>query len=138
MRLSISPRAARLGRMFTHWAEWAIVFAAIIQLCIYANDVHTRRTQVPSCKWNQLMNPYSAPYAGRFCHFSNDMVLLQLYDASSQDLLAERMYPYPDSARFFWRLDSQRRPYALGYDTYTGDAISLPPTLLDRLRAKLP
>ena len=145
MSPSVSPRAARLGRMLIRWVTWLIVFAAIIQLCIYANDVHTRKTRVPTCEWEPIESLYdppyaSPPYSGRFCYLVRGTILLQLYDASDQHLLAERMYSYPYYERpsFFWRVDAQRRPSALGYDTTINDEISLPPTLLDRLRAKLP
>lgn len=143
MRPSLSPCIARFGHMLIRWAKWLIVLAAFIQLCIYAIDVHTRKTEVPGCKWNPVKNhlePPDAPppYLGRFCYLSNDMILLQLYDVGGEQLLAERMYRYPDIARLTWVTNEKRRLTSLQYDSLTGDNIAVPPTLLDRLRAMLP
>lgn len=93
-------RAARVARAAFRWIKWLVVFAAIIQLGNYANDVHTRAIHVPSCQWEPVENPYDPPnarppYSGRYCDLVRGTILLQLHDASGQQLLAERMYPYP-------------------------------------------
>lgn len=72
------------------------------------------------------------PYLARYCYLSKDTVLLRLYGANGEQLLAERMFFELDFLRLYWRSDT------LNYDTETGGSIPLPPTILDRFRAKLP
>ena len=64
---------------------------------------------------------------------SKDTVLLKLYAANAGQVLAERMFFHLDRPTFYWEPDE------FGYATSPdGGVISLPPTLLDRLRARLP
>ncbi|WP_219210663.1 hypothetical protein [Variovorax boronicumulans] len=64
---------------------------------------------------------------------TNDTVWIQLHDADGQKMLADRTYFQLGTPNVGWAQDR------IWYDTYPEDAyIALPPTLLDRLRAKLP
>jgi hypothetical protein len=118
-----------------------------VQLCLYANDVHTRLTKGKSCQWHVVEDRFGPPdppppYTARYCNIERYTVLLQLYDASGRKLLAERMYLDIDMGTFFWATDSGNLARALMYessDSGTGyGEIALPPTLLDRVRAALP
>ena len=92
-----------------------------------------RLARVPNCQWDAVPNPDNAPYSARWCKLAKDTVLLRLYDAKEQHLLAERSFFQMDHPNFYWRAD------AFGYDTRPdGGLIWLPPSLIDRLRAKLP
>ncbi|MBO9647239.1 MAG: hypothetical protein J7605_01915 [Variovorax sp.] len=125
------------------WAKWLIAIALIIQLGIYANDVHTRMSGIPDCTWYPVKSRFQEPkpphpYSGRYCYIAKDTILLQLFDAEGQQLLVERMYFSLDGANLFWNIDREGHAISLIYDTYEGGRIHVPPTLLDRLRAKLP
>ena len=73
------------------------------------------------------------PYVARYCYLTKDTVLLRLYAANADQVLAERMFFHLDRPTFYWEPDE------FGYATSPdGGVISLPPTLLDRLRARLP
>ena len=131
--------------MFIRCVKWLIVFAAVIQLCIYANDVHTRMIKGSTCQWHPVKDRFALPddppppYSARYCYVEKYTILLQLFDADDRHLLAERMYRYLDAGSFFWDTDEQGRAKSLIYDTSDdGGEIAVPPTLLDRLRAKLP
>ncbi len=64
---------------------------------------------------------------------TKDTILFRLYDATAQQLLAERTYFQLDGPLIGWA------PDRIWYDTYPDDMyVSLPPTWMDRLRAKLP
>jgi len=121
------------------------VTALIIRSGIYASEAYLRQTQIPNCRWRfdeQLFDPSyaSPPYSLRYCYLKRDIILLQLHDRAGQQLLAERMftYPYYERLSLAWRLDERRQASALTYGFEAGDDISLPPTLLDRMRARLP
>lgn len=123
---------ARGVRVFFRIFRWAAAFAAFLYLSGYAFDVNKRITRKATCQWIDVSNPDDMPYTARYCHLTKDTGLLQLYDVKGQRLLAERMYSNLDLPRLYWG------PDALNYDTSTGESIALPPTLLDKLRAKLP
>jgi hypothetical protein len=111
---------------------WIGSLVAIVCVYNYASDVYERKTKGPNCRWNVIPNEENPHYSAQFCYLDSDTVWLKLYDASGQKLLAERIYWNIDLGRFYWE------SHALNYDTSTGDSISLPPTLLDRLLAALP
>jgi len=114
------------------WAIWLITFTGVVYVCGYAFDVHKRQTRGVACVWEAVPSPDNSPYQARYCYLTKDTALLRLYDVKGKQLLAERMYFNLDLPRLYWSTD------ALLYDTSTGDSIPLPPTLLDRLCAKLP
>lgn len=111
---------------------WTAALGLLAYLCGYALDVNKRMTRAPGCQWNVAPNPDAMPYLARYCYLSKDTVLLRLYGANGEQLLAERMFFELDFVRLYWRSDT------LNYDTETGGSIPLPPTTLDRFRAKLP
>jgi hypothetical protein len=73
-------------------------------------------------------------YMAEYAYLPLDRILLRVYRTSDMELLAERTYLYLDAARLTWTKNS------LIYDTSidNGGEINLPPTLYDRLMAKLP
>ena len=73
-------------------------------------------------------------YIGEVCYLPyRDGALFRLYDAKTNKLVAERTYSdiYPQML-----FDGDRVYYHLGVSPE--EYVPLPPTLLDRLRAKLP
>lgn len=99
----------------------------------YMLDVRIRQVNVPNCRWNLVPKTSDVPYLAYFCYVARDTVLLRLYDISNQHLLAERMFFNLDRPNFYWEND------AFGYDTAPdGGVVTLPPTVLDRLLARLP
>jgi hypothetical protein len=98
----------------------------------YAIDANLRMTRGVDCVWDPIPNPKDSPCYANFCYLTKDTVVLRVFDAKDDELLAERTYRNSDLGRFYWKSD------ALRYDTFTGDSIALPPTLLDRLLAKFP
>ena len=123
----------RITQVFLRIIYWVTVFVGSIFLCVYLSDAHMRSTGAPNCSWSEVANAKNAPYSARFCYLNKEVVLLRLYDASATELLAERTYLQLDRPFISW--DSDR----LWYDTYPdGSFIALPPSLFERLRAKLP
>ncbi|MFZ3117900.1 MAG: hypothetical protein WA159_06225 [Variovorax sp.] len=126
-------RLWKLFRVFLRCALWIAAFAAFVYLCSYLSDAHTRATKAPDCKWIAVENPDNVPYTARFCYLTKDTVLLRLYDAEELHLLAERTYFNLDRPFIAFVQDE------LVFDTYPeGSFIALPPSLVERLRAKLP
>jgi hypothetical protein len=112
---------------------WLGAFIAFICLCSYVIDAHMRATRTSSCEWIVVPNPDDVPYFARWCKLTKDTVLLRLYDAKEQHLLAERTYFQLDRPNLGWA------PNYFWYDSYPDDAfIELPPSIFERLRAKLP
>ena len=125
-------QATRRLRIFARVGLWIAAFSVFLYLCGYAFDVNKRTTRVQGCRWNLVDDPTAKPYSARWCKLTKDTVLLRLYDTNGL-LLAERMFFELDRPNFYWKDD------ALGYSTPPdGGVITLPPTVLDRLRAKLP
>jgi hypothetical protein len=124
----------KLCQVVLRCSLWVAAFAAFVYVGSYLSDAHTRATKAPACEWNAVPSPNNAPYLARFCYLDKETVLLRLYDAEGKALLAERSLFELDRPRFHWESD------ALGYNDrkYDGGEIALPPTLLERLRAKLP
>ena len=111
---------------------WSGALILLIFSTDYAIDTRARYIGMPQCVWYAVPNIDAVPYSARFCYLSRKVGLLRLYSDRSENLVAERMILEPDWPNFYWM------PGALGYNTSTGDAISIPPTLLDRIRARLP
>ncbi|MES2529853.1 MAG: hypothetical protein V4636_02370 [Pseudomonadota bacterium] len=98
----------------------------------YSFDVSKRLSNQHACRWDLVENPKNSPYVARYCQLTKDTVVLRLYDAKEENLLAERIYFEENVALVVWT------PTELLYRNSTGDVILLPPTLIDRLRAKFP
>jgi hypothetical protein len=128
----IANRLLKLWRVLLRCACWLAALVAFVYLCIYVSDAHTRATRAPNCRWNLVSNPDNAPYSARFCYLTKGEILLRIHDGVDRRI-AKRHYAYSDLARFYWE------PNGLDYiSDDRGSFIELPPTLLDRLRAKLP
>lgn len=75
-------------------------------------------------------------YIGEICFTPREWgTLFRLYDARSGELLAERDFLDPEVHELFW-IENRVR-YDFGAEDGEGFVL-LPPTWLDRLRAKLP
>lgn len=128
-----APRLAGLRKVIVRFACCLAALVAFVYLCNYVSDARTRATKAPDCVWDPIPNPESEPYTAYYCVLSKGTILLRLYDITEQHLLAERTFSHADWPNFFWK------PMGLGYDAYPdGDLIALPPSLFERLRAKLP
>lgn len=134
------PRFARLRKPLLRWTCWIAALVALVYLCDYLIDARMRMTKAPGCEWDLVPNPnnlpYDAAYSARFCYLVRGTFLVQVH-RGVDELVAERTYLYPDLASVYWESDG------LGYvyDDVGRDAagfIEIPPTLIDRLRAKLP
>ena len=127
------PRVARLRKLLLlQWTCWIAALVAFVYLCDYLIDAYTRITKAPPCQWYAVPILNGIPYSSRYCCLSKKTILLRLYEEGDQ-LIAERTYPYSNLPRFIWWKNN------LGYGAYPDDSfIVLPPTLIDRLRAKLP
>lgn len=133
--------------------------AVVMCLFKYVRDACMRMANTPDCKWHVVSHPDHKPYVTRYCFLTKETVLLRLYGVQARHLLAERAFPNSDWRHFLWTADGlaydaypdgdsierllpARDPNVGGahdriwYGTYPEDAY--PPTLLDRLHAKLP
>lgn len=127
------PIVSQGCRALVRCACWLTTLVVLVYLCRYVIDAHKRTTKTPGCHWNAVPNPGNLPYSASFCYLNKETVLLRLYDQSGKKLLAERTYFHLD--RPFVLLKKNE----LIFDTYPDDAfIALPPSLFERLRAKLP
>jgi len=110
------------------------VIATIAALIVYVDEAGTRHARLPACEWTDDPNPLNLPYIATWCLLTKDMAVIRVYGLSRSRLLAERTYSELDTPRLFWDSD------ALGYldGSSDGGRIALPPTLLDRVRAKFP
>jgi hypothetical protein len=111
---------------------WIGTLSLVVLLLDYSLDVSKRLSLEPTCIWDAVDTPKKLPYVVRYCHLTKDTVVLRIYDAKEKELLAERMYFEQDMARIYWV------PRGLLYDSSMSGVIPLPPTFIDRLRAKLP
>jgi len=76
-----------------------------------------------------------ARYAAEYCYLSQDRILLRVYSTHSNAILARRTYSGAAPARLRWERD------VLVYDPAAPEGrghVKLPPTLRDRLLARLP
>lgn len=111
---------------------WISALTGVVLLIDYSLDVSKRRSRGPGCVWSLVEKEKIFPYAARYCHLTKDTAILRLYDANGDVLLAERMYFESNYVKVNWIGDR------LIYSNSEFDFISLPPTFIDRLRAKLP
>jgi len=128
----MAQRTTRPERVLVRYACWLAALTISLYLFSYLIDAYMRQSKVPDCRWYEVPNPDGAPYSARYCWLSKQDILLRLYDGAGH-LVAERGYPYSNIPFFVWSSDK------LIFDTYPEDAfIALPPSRLERLRAKLP
>jgi hypothetical protein len=127
-----AARLEKIRKSLERIALWIGALTIVFVLLDYSLDVSKRLSREPACTWDLVENLENEPYVARYCHLTKDTVMVRLYDAKEEDVLAERMYFEQNMAKIYWT------PDGLLYDTSIGGVISLPPTLIDRLRAKLP
>ena len=128
-------KAARLEKILISLRRiifWISASAVIVLLIDYVLDVSKRRSRGADCAWSSIEKEENFLYVARYCHLTKDTALLRLYDADGDALLAERMYFESNHVKVNWIGNK------LIYSNSESDFISLPPTFLDRLRAKLP
>lgn len=116
------------------WAVALLKLVAVLSMAgvmlLYGLDVKARRG-AKGCERETV-----GRYIGETCYISREHgALFRLYDSKSGELLAERMYYDLDSLHMVWFSDLVQ--YDLGDEDSKG-YVSLPPTWLDRLRARLP
>jgi len=118
----------------------AFVSAAVVAVLgfgwSYWKDVQLRAT-CDSLKPKIERSPHDG-YWARYCYFG-DTIVLRLYDSEGERLVAERTYR--DGSRIpvelHWAKEALMYPHGLEFGETLGE-ISLPPTFLDRMMARLP
>jgi hypothetical protein len=107
---------------------WVVLVMAGLKYAIDARG----RSNASGCA-KQFSSADGGLYLTEHCFLSGDKTLLRVYRAKDGTLLAERTYPELDTPELVWSKDEV-------YDRFGPEdvAIPLPPSLLDRLRAKLP
>uniref|UniRef100_UPI001F5CE6B4 hypothetical protein n=1 Tax=Trinickia mobilis TaxID=2816356 RepID=UPI001F5CE6B4 len=124
----------RVVRLKTALRKLGIWLGSIFVVCVawsYGQDVTDR---AEATKFERELSDYSTnkgEYMAEYAYLPRNRILLRVYRTSDMSLLAERTYSYPDAVKLAWTDD------ALIYDT-TGGMLSLPPTLYDRITARLP
>ena len=112
---------------------WIACFFLVVQLVNYAIEAQVRAKSVPSCRWRPVENSGEPTYSARYCRLDKETVLLQIYGAAGGKPVAERSFQHSDAPNFFWK------DGGLIYDAYPdGDTVRLPPTFIDKLKARLP
>lgn len=99
-----------------------------VMVLLYGLDVRARHGAT------ECERVTSGNYIGEVCYIPREYgALFRLYESKSGRLLAERTYYDPEPPHMFWHSDY------VHYDITDEDGyVRLPPTWLDRLRAKLP
>ena len=135
------PGFSRLLRVLLRWAYWIAALVAMVYFCNYLLDAHTRTTRAPSCEWDPVPNPfnvvYEKAYTARFCYLARHVFLLQIHHADGT-LVAERTYDDSAFPSTYWKSNGVDYTYSGSDGSAAGGFIDIPPTLIDRLLAKLP
>ena len=124
-------RKSRLKIATKKIAIWGAIFFLIGFLWEYHSDVRVR-ARAHGC--TQELSPHDGGlYRAEQCYLGGGNMLLRVFDARSNRLLAERTYPLVDVPELVW---TRKRVF----DRFGPEdmSIELPPILLDRLIAKLP
>ena len=127
---------------------WRDIFRAVLSLtygiCVvailvffagYGSDVIYRNSAEHWFK--EVSDVDGGLYTARYSYLGRGWILLRIYKTGDAKILAERTYQYGDTAKLVWTDD------AVVYDTSENGilhdgAISLPPTWLDGVLAKIP
>ncbi|WP_423369305.1 hypothetical protein [Burkholderia sp. LMG 32019] len=117
-------------------AAIALALVAILIPYLWRADVRNRTAELNKCH-TERSRADDERYTATYCYGPGENVVLRLYRSSSMNLLAERLFSYPrdEPVRLTWDRD------AVVYDAAASDGdgiITLPPSLIDRLLAKLP
>ncbi|AOJ32920.1 hypothetical protein [Burkholderia metallica] len=118
----------------------AFVSAAVVTVLgfgwSYWKDVQLRA--ICDSRTQKIERSPHGGYWARYCYFG-DTIVLRLYDREGERLVAERTYR--DGSRIpvelHWAKEALMYPQGLEFGETFGE-ISLPPTLLDRMMARLP
>ncbi|WP_211443215.1 hypothetical protein [Collimonas humicola] len=129
-------RAQRSLQMLKVWLQRITVTTVTVLGLNYACDVE-RRSTARSCR-TEISDADGGLYTAELCFIDgpgNDFnIRLRLYSNRDGNLLAERTYTHPER-KLTWAIGGER----LVYNTAgNGGSISLPPSWMDRMRAKLP
>lgn len=126
-------RSLDIGRIAARRTFLSVVIVAVLGYgWSYYRNAHLRSI----CAEKDRSSEWSVDgvYAARYCYFK-DTIVLRLYDRRGQRLVAERTYrdTSGDPVRIYWE-----KSVLLYAEDYDFGRINLPPSLYDRLLAKLP
>lgn len=126
-------RRERAMQLAATGTRWGLALGAMWTAIIYGSDAweragahNCRRLPVPDA---------SARYEAEYCYLSGHKVLVRVYSARRNVLLAQRTFANSGPVRLHWDRD------VLVFDPGAVDGkgrLVLPPTLRDRLLARLP
>jgi hypothetical protein len=130
-------RKGRLVRLKIALRKIGIWFGSIFIVVVSWNYYHDAIDRAKATDFDKELSDneaYKGEYMAEYAYLPGRRIYLRVYRTSDMTLLADRTYAYPDAARLTWGRKS------LIYDTSIDDGgeINLPPTLYDRLMAKLP
>ncbi len=119
-------------RLVKFLAKLLVILVALVSSLIYGCNALNRSARY-QCE--QERSP-TGQYIGEICYLPREYgTLFRLYETRTGELLAERTYLDPDRRSLIWK------PNFVQYDlgaTENNGVVDLPPTWLDRVRAKLP
>jgi hypothetical protein len=127
-------RKGRLIRLKIALKKIGIWFGSIFIVVVSWNYYHDAIDRAKATDFDKELSDneaYKGEYMAEYAYLPGRRIYLRVYRSSDMALIADRTYSYPDAAKLFWSEDS------LVYDT-RGGSLSLPPTLYDRIMAKLP
>ncbi|TKC92683.1 hypothetical protein FAZ69_00205 [Trinickia terrae] len=132
-----SDREGRSVRLKIALRKLGIRLGSIFVVCVAWNYYQDATDRAEVTKFHRELSDDAAhkgEYTAEYAYLPQNRILLRVYRTADMSLLAERTYAYPDAARLTWTADS------LIYDTAmdTGGELSLPPTLFDKIMARLP
>ncbi|WP_242540448.1 hypothetical protein [Trinickia mobilis] len=131
-----SGREGRGVRLKTALKKLGTWLGSIFVVCTSWNYYQDATDRAEVTKFHSELSyndAHKGEYMAEYAYLPRNRILLRVYRTSDMSLLAERTYSYPDAARLTWTKNS------LLYDTSIDDGrISLPPTLYDRITARLP
>jgi hypothetical protein len=132
-----SSREGRGLRLKTASKKLGIWLGSIFAVCVAWNYWQDATDRAAVTKFHREISDddvHKGEYVAEYAYLPRGRILLRVYRTADMSLLAERTYSYPDAARLTWTADS------LIYDTAmdAGGELDLPPTLYDRLMARLP
>jgi hypothetical protein len=135
-----SKKDRRIARMKLAMKRFGVVFGVVLGVAVLAgvslSYYEGAKARAAASAFQTVQSDEDGGiYTARYAYISRDRILLRVYRTSDMALMAERTYRYPDAAKLIWTKDS------LIYDSAgEGDdgEVHLPPTIVDRLLAKMP
>ncbi|WP_211443216.1 hypothetical protein [Collimonas humicola] len=129
-------RAQRALQMLKVWLQRITVTTVTVLGLNYACDVE-RRSTARNCR-TEISDEDGGLYSAELCEIngagSDYSMRLRLYSSRDGSLLAERTYKHPEP-KLTWAIGGERLIYGWPNNDNT---IPLPPSWMDRMRAKLP